>query len=90
MKIVVDAFGGDNAPLEIVKGAIQAVNEDKEISVILTGDESKIRAILNEQKYNGESIEIVHAPDVITNDDSPTMAIKTKKESYFRNSLSLW
>ena len=81
MKIVVDAFGGDNAPFEIVKGAVSAVSAHKDIEVILTGDEEKIKKVLSELKYSGDRISIVHAPDVITNDESPTMAIKQKKES---------
>ena len=81
MKIIVDAFGGDNAPVEIVKGAITAVNLIDDVEVILTGDENKIKEVINEIGYKGEKISIVHAPDVITNDESPTMAIKQKKES---------
>ena len=81
MKIIVDAFGGDNAPFEIVKGAVSAVNDNSDIKIILTGDEFKIKEVLTELKYSGEKISIVHAPDVITNDESPTMAIKQKKDS---------
>lgn len=81
MKIIVDAFGGDNAPLEIVKGAITAVNLLTDVEVILTGDEEKINQILKQENYTGKKITVVHAPDVITNNESPTMAIKQKKES---------
>lgn len=78
MKVVVDAFGGDNAPLEIVEGVVLAVDKNKDLTVVLTGDKAKIENIL---KGRTERIEIVHAPDVITNDDVPTMAIRQKKES---------
>lgn len=78
MKVVVDAFGGDNAPLEIVEGAVLAVDKNKDLTVVLTGDKAKIENVL---KGRTERIEIVHAPDVITNDDVPTMAIRQKKES---------
>ena len=78
MKVVVDAFGGDNAPLEIVEGAVLAVKENKDLTVVLTGDENKIKAILGNRT---ERIEVVHAPDVITNDDTPTLAIRQKKDS---------
>jgi len=78
MKIVLDAFGGDNAPLEIVEGAVLAVNENKGLTVVLTGDEAKISEILGGRT---ERIEIVHASDVITNDDTPTLAIRQKKDS---------
>ena len=47
MKIVVDAFGGDNAPLEIVEGALMAVEKHKDLDLILTGKEDEIKKILN-------------------------------------------
>lgn len=78
MKVVVDAFGGDNAPLEVVEGAVLAVNRNKDLTVVLTGDENKIKEIL---KGRTERIEIVNAGDVITNDDVPTVAIRQKKDS---------
>ncbi len=78
MKVVVDAFGGDNAPLEVVEGAVLAVNRNKDLTVVLTGDENKIKEIL---KGRTERIEIVNASDVITNDDVPTVAIRQKKDS---------
>lgn len=78
MKIVVDAFGGDNAPLEVVEGAVMAVKQNKDLTVVLTGDETKIREILKDRT---ERIEIVDAKDVITNDDVPTLAIRQKKDS---------
>ena len=81
MKIVVDAFGGDNAPVEIVKGAISAVNDIDDVEVILTGDEQKVNEILKSEGYKGDKISVVHAPEIITNDESPTMAIKQKKQS---------
>ena len=78
MKVVVDAFGGDNAPLEIVEGTIKALEKNKDLVVVLTGDETKIKEIL---AGRNERIEIVHASDVISNDDSPTLAIRQKKDS---------
>lgn len=81
MKILVDAFGGDNAPVEIVKGAVQALKELSDVEIVLTGDETTIKNILASENYSGDRIEVVHAPDVISNDESPTMAIKQKKES---------
>ncbi len=77
-KIVVDAFGGDHAPLEIVEGALLAIQKHKDIEIILCGKEDKIREILNGRN---ERIEIVDASQVITNDDHPTDAIRHKKDS---------
>ena len=81
MKIAIDAFGGDNAPLEIVKGAITSVNLIDDVEIVLVGDETKIKDILNEYGYKGNKIEILHATEVITNEESPTAAIRTKKNS---------
>lgn len=78
MKVVVDAFGGDNAPLEIVEGAVMALNKHKDLEIILCGKENEIKKILGNRT---ERIEIVNAEDVITNDDQPTEAIRHKKDS---------
>ena len=77
-KIVVDAFGGDNAPIEIVEGAILAIRKHKDIEIILCGKEEKINEIL---KGRNERIEIVDASQVISNDEHPTEAIRHKKDS---------
>lgn len=79
--IAVDAMGGDNAPGEIIKGAVLAVQEKKDIKVLLTGDEAVIHKELDEYNYDKERIEIVHAPEVITNCEAPVMAIRSKKNS---------
>lgn len=81
MKIVVDAFGGDNAPVEIVKGAITAVNILEDVEIILSGKQNEIQNVLDEYGYKGNKIEIINAESVITNDESPTSAIRTKKDS---------
>lgn len=81
MKIVVDAMGGDNAPEEIVLGAVDATVQDGDIKIVLVGDCEKINAVLAECEYDEKRIEVVDAKDVITNEESPTMAIKLKKES---------
>ena len=81
MKIVIDAFGGDYSPEEIVKGAITSVNLIEDLELILTGDKERIEALLKEYGYSGERMEIIHAPEVISPDESPTMAIRRKKDS---------
>ena len=81
MKVAIDAFGGDNAPLEIVKGAITAVNLIEDLQVVLVGKRQPILDILNEYGYQGDKIEILEAYEVITNEESPTTAIRTKKNS---------
>lgn len=82
MKIIVDAMGGDHAPLQIVLGAVDAIMQDKSLQVVLVGDESAINQCLCDCKdYDKNRLNIIDAKDVITNDDTPTTAIRTKKES---------
>ena len=78
MDILIDAFGGDNAPVEVIEGSVEAVKKNKDLTVILCGDEAKINEILNGRN---ERIEIVHAPDIISNNESPTEAIRKKTNS---------
>lgn len=79
MKIVVDAFGGDNAPKEIVEGAVLALEKHPDLQLILCGDEKIITKLLNGR--GEDRVQILHAPDVITNDDTPTLAIRSKTNS---------
>lgn len=82
MKIIVDAMGGDHAPLQIVLGAVEALRQDKDLNVVLVGEEGAIEQALCEcGDYDKNRLSIVDAKDVITNDDTPTTAIRTKKES---------
>lgn len=79
--VAVDAMGGDNAPVEIVKGAVLAVQENNDIKVVLTGDEAVIQKELSEYTYDKDRIVVVHAPELITNCEAPVMAIRRKKNS---------
>ena len=81
MKILVDAMGGDNAPGAIIKGSIEAINEDKRVKVFLVGREPVIREELAKYTYNAEQLEVVHAEDVIDTAEPPVNAIRKKKES---------
>jgi len=78
---LVDAMGGDNAPEAIVNGCLDAVSEADGFEILLIGDEGKIREILNKRSYDTSRIKIHHASEVITVEDTPTKAIKTKKDS---------
>ncbi len=80
MRIIVDAMGGDNAPLEIVKGAIQAANDYTNVEVILVGKEDEIQKVLASEKVTGK-VSVVHASEVIENTEAPTVAIRSKKDS---------
>ncbi|MDC7287104.1 phosphate acyltransferase PlsX [Blautia schinkii] len=82
VRVVVDAMGGDNAPVEPVKGAVQAVMERKDIQVILTGPKDVIEKEL--QKYPDcpkDRVQVVHASEVIETAEPPVFAIRKKKDS---------
>lgn len=81
MKIILDGFGGDNAPREIVGGAITAVNVYDDTEIILTGKEDVLKAELEYFGYKGDKITILPASEVIDCNEQPTVAIRTKKDS---------
>ena len=81
IRVVVDAMGGDNAPGEIIKGAVEAINEKSNIKVILVGKKDIVESTLSQYDYNKEQIEVVHAEEVIGNDEAPVNAIRKKKDS---------
>ena len=87
--IAADAMGGDNAPEEIVKGVVAAVNSMSNVSVILVGREREIAACLKQQTYPEGSIRILPAQDVIATADHPVEAIRRKKESSMVKALQL-
>ena len=80
MKIIIDAFGGDNAPLEIIKGARMAKDEYG-VDILLTGSESKIKAVAAENDIKIDDMQIANADEIITMEDDPSAVIKTKKNS---------
>ncbi len=87
--VVVDAMGGDNAPGEIIKGAVDAVNADKRVKVILAGKKDIIEAELKKYTYDSERLCIHHASEVIETAEPPVMAIRTKKDSSIVSGLML-
>ena len=88
MKIIVDAFGGDNAPLEIIKGCALAVDEYG-FNIVLVGPKGKIEDVANKNKISLKNMEIVNANEIITMEDSADTVIKTKKESSMAIGLKL-
>jgi glycerol-3-phosphate acyltransferase PlsX len=81
VRIAIDAMGGDFAPQEQVKGTVKAINEDKDLSVILCGDETQLKAELAKYSYDASRVEIVHTTEIITMEEEPAKAVKTKKDS---------
>ena len=89
INVAEDAMGGDNAPVEIIKGAIEAVNESSQVKVFLTGQEEIIKKELAGYTYNAEQIEVVNASEVIGTAEAPVMAIRKKKDSSIVRALNL-
>ena len=81
VRVAVDAMGGDYAPLEIVKGAVDAVNSRDDIKVFLVGREEAVRAELQKYQYDASRIEVVNATEVIEMAEPPVQAIRSKKDS---------
>lgn len=80
MKIIVDAFGGDNAPAEIIKGSMLACDEYN-VDIILTGDKNKINECVNKNGIDLKKTEIVDAGEVITMHDDAKSVLKEKSDS---------
>lgn len=89
VNVAVDAMGGDNAPLEIVKGAVEAVNEDKRVKVVLVGRRPVIEKELKKYQFDEAQIEIVHTEEVIETAEPPVMAIRRKKDSSIVKCMNL-
>lgn len=88
MKIIVDAFGGDNAPLEIIKGAAWAVSE-LGAEIILTGSKEKIESVAKDNEISLNNIEIKDCSEVIEMCDDPTYVLKKKKDSSMSVGLNM-
>ena len=89
VNVALDAMGGDNAPDEMIRGAIDAVNKAPDIHVCLVGQEEKINAFLSSCSYNREQISVVNATEVIETGEHPVNAIRKKKDSSIVKALGL-
>ncbi len=81
INIIVDAMGGDNAPKAIVEGCIEAINMQDGFRITLVGKYEEIQKILDKNEFDKARVEIVNATEVIEGTDTPTKAIKGKKDS---------
>ena len=86
MRIIIDAMGGDNAPGEIVKGAVRAKRE-LDVDVTLVGVEDKVKACLEAEGCT--DIDVVNATEVVTMEDDPSTATRRKKDSSMAVALNL-
>jgi len=89
MRIALDAMGGDYAPSTTVEGALEAVNEWGDLSVILVGNETELAQGLKKRNYPPSSISIRHASQIVEMDESPAMALRQKKDSSIRVAMEL-
>ena len=80
MKIAVDAMGGDYAPVETVKGAVEASRE-LGLEIILVGDEVRVKKELSQYEIGNAVVSVVHAPEVIEMGEAPGVALRKKKNS---------
>lgn len=81
IKVAVDAMGGDNAPGEIILGAMKAIEARSDIHVLLVGQEQVVREELKKYHYNDSQVTVVNATEVIETGEPPVMAIRKKKDS---------
>ena len=88
MKIAVDAMGGDHAPREVVRGAVQASRE-MDLPIVLVGREEILRDELRSLGADGEKIDVAHASEVVEMGETPGVAIRKKKNSSIRVGLNL-
>jgi len=90
MKLAIDAMGGDFAPQNIVAGAVEALHDNSHITHLhLVGDKTRVEAELRKLGSPDSRIEIVHASEVIEMDDSPTQAVRRKKDSSMSRAIDL-
>lgn len=89
VNVAVDVMGGDNAPKEIVKGAIEAIGESQKVKIYLVGKEDAIKAELAGYTYPEEQLTIVPASEIIETAEPPVMAIRKKKDSSLVKALYL-
>ena len=80
-RVALDAMGGDNAPVEMVKGAVDAVNKEQNVTVLLVGKEEIVQEELGKYSYDKERIQVVGATEVIETAEPPVNAIRKKKDS---------
>lgn len=80
MRIILDGMGGDNAPAAVVEGAVLA-SKEIEHEIIIIGQEELIQNELNKYRYNPKKLSVADAREVITNDEAPVRAVRSKKDS---------
>lgn len=88
MKIAIDAFGGDHAPLEIIKGCAQAV-EELGVEIVLVGDEEIVKKTIADNGICDKNFSYLHAEQIISMEDDPMAVIRAKKNSSMSLALKM-
>ncbi len=81
MNILIDAFGGDHSPEEVIAGSIDALKEKEGFNAVFVGKEDVIKSILADYEYDATRVSIMDAQDVITCEEEPTVAVRRKPNS---------
>ena len=81
MKILIDAFGGDNSPQDVIAGTVAAVKARKGFTAVLVGDKDVLDVHISRYGYPQDRIEILDAKQIITCDEEPTVGVRTKPDS---------
>ncbi len=89
MRIAVDCFGGDHSPGANVEGAVRALDRFSELEIVLTGDAEMIGREFEKHGYDSSRLSVEHAPEVISCSETPTLAIKQKKDSSLMRAIEL-
>ncbi|MBS7305565.1 MAG: phosphate acyltransferase PlsX, partial [Lachnospiraceae bacterium] len=91
VNVALDAMGGDNAPLEVIKGALDALKLNDSIKIYLLGDEEKIKECMDNVApiFSSDRLEIVHCSEVIEMAEPPVNAIRRKKDSSIVRGMNL-
>ena len=89
IRIAVDVYGGDNAPGCVIDGALEALRAMGDVSILFCGAQAEVEGLLNGREYDAQRVSIVDAPDIITNHESPTLAIRRKLNSSMVRAMDL-
>jgi glycerol-3-phosphate acyltransferase PlsX len=89
MKIAIDGMGGDNAPIAVIDGAVQALKEYSDIELYITGPEKVINSELAKYEYPKEKITVIDAKEIISPNEHPVMALRKKKDASIVKALNL-
>ena len=81
MDILIDAFGGDHSPEEVIAGSVEALKERDDFNAVFVGKQDVIEELLKGYEYDKSRVKIIHAPDIISCEEEPVLAVRRKTES---------